>query len=130
MTSILKNVIRKPVFAALLGLILFILISELRIYIAVITVIVFIAKTGKNGVVIYLGYSSFGAFLSFILSILNVQSNIYQQVYVASNYLTFASIGNIIDLIFYIESSGWNGLENFLAFVIFGGLAFLINKFM
>ena len=78
---------------------------------------------------IYFAYSALGALLSMILSFLNETSNIYQQIYVSVNVLTFATIGSIIDLIFYLESSGWNWFENLLAFIVFGGTAILIQKF-
>ncbi|WP_231756779.1 hypothetical protein [Mariniplasma anaerobium] len=100
----------------------------MRVYIAVAVVVILIITLGKNGFVIYFAYSSLGALLSMLLSFFNETSNFYQQLYVSVNLLTFATLGTIIDLIFYIESSGWGWFENLWAFIGFGAIAFLIQK--
>lgn len=118
--AILKN----PIGLGIIGLILFILVPEIRVYIVIIAVIVFIASIGKNGFYIYFAYSALSAFLSFIMSFFNELSSTYQQIYVAVNFMTFASIGNVIDLIFYVESSGWNEFQNLLAAIVFSLFAY------
>ena len=129
MEDLLKAILKNPIGAIILGLFLFIYVPGLRIYIAVAVVIILIITLGKNGFVIYFGYSAIGALLSMLLSFFNETSDIYQQVYVSVNFLTFATLGTIIDVIFYIESSGWGWFENLLAFIGFGGTAILIQKF-
>lgn len=129
MEDLLKAILKNPIGASVIGAIMFYYIPGLRVYIAIIVVVILIVTLGKNGFVIYFAYSALGALLGMILSFLNETSNIYQQIYVSVNVLTFATLGSIIDLIFYLESSGWNWFENLLAFIVFGGTAILIQKF-
>lgn len=128
MADIFKSILKNPIGATFIGLLLFIYVPGLRIYIAVAVAIILIITLGKNGFVIYFAYSALGALLSMLLSFFNETSNIYQQVYVSVHFLTFATLGTIIDLIFYIESSGWGWFENLLAVIVFGGTAILIQK--
>ncbi|PKK99773.1 MAG: hypothetical protein CVV57_01595 [Tenericutes bacterium HGW-Tenericutes-2] len=130
MEDLLKAILKNPIGATLFGAILFYYVPGLRVYIAIIVVVILIVTLGKNGFVIYFAYSALGALLSMILSFLNETSSIYQQIFVSVNFLTFATLGSIVDLIFYLESSGWNWFENLLAFICFSGTAILIQKFV
>ena len=122
--DLIKEFFKNPIGLGLIGLTLFIVVPGIRVYIAIIGVIVFITSLGKNGLFLYFAYSSLSALLSFIMLLFNETTPIYQQLYISISYLTFASIGSIIDLIFYVESSGWNWFENLLAAILFGLLTF------
>ena len=122
--DIIKSILKNPIGLGIVGFLLFLFLPEIRVYIAIITVIVVIATVGKNGFYIYFAYSSLSALLSSIMSLFSKSSPVYQQLNVSVSLMTFASIGNIIDLVFYVESSGWNGFQNFLAFIVFGLFAF------
>ena len=71
MEDLLKSILKKPIGAIIIGAILFYFVPGLRLYIAIIFVVISIVILGKNGFVIYFAYSALGALLSMILSFLN-----------------------------------------------------------
>ena len=124
----MKDIMKHPILYGILAIYIFAYVPGLRVYILVIFIVLLIAINGKNGFVIYFAYSSLGAFLNVILSFLSENTNIYKQIETSVTTLTVGTMGSIIDAIFYSESLGWNGLQNFIAFIIFGGLAFVFSK--
>jgi hypothetical protein len=111
------------------GLVVFILLFALapvtRISIIIITLMVFISVSVRNPISIYLFYSAIGFFLSFIVAISRVGSMFYQSAELAGNFVLILTLGNILDLIIYVESSTWTTIGNLLAALVFGGLGFL-----
>lgn len=124
----MNNILKNPILYGILGFFLLVYVEEVRIFVLLIVFAVFIAKDAKNGIMAYFAYSSLGAFINVLLSILSEGSNIYSQLEASSSLLTVATMGNIIDIIIYTETSGWNGFENFLAAIFFGVIAFFIQK--
>jgi hypothetical protein len=53
MKDILEEIVSKPITYMVLGFILFISVPELRIYMAFVIVVIFIATKGKNGFTLY-----------------------------------------------------------------------------
>lgn len=67
----IKVIFKNPIILGSVGLVLFILVPGVRVYIAIITVIVFIASLGKNGFYLYFAYSSLSTLLTFIMLLFN-----------------------------------------------------------
>jgi len=124
MGDILKN----PFPYAILAIVLFVYVPTIRIIVIVVVFLYFIARDAKNGLTAYFAYSSLGALLNSLLSILNENGSIYNQIETSASILTVASIGNLFDLVVYTKTAGWNGFENLIAAILFGVTAFLIQK--
>ena len=81
---------------------------------------IFINYKPEKNLYVYFAYSALSSMLSIIPLLMSQTTNLYPVVYNAIDYLTYVSIGNIFDLLFYIDQSYWNIVQYILSAVLFG----------